>query len=180
MREISFISILDVPESVSNKILDIRNLESIRKLMYSDHVISKNEHSNWLRSLKNNDAQKVWVIFYKDEPIGDVSLSRISNIHLTADWAFSIRPESQGIGLGGSIEYKLVDMAFTVFQLEKLNCEVLASNDKVVKLHQKFGFQIEGVRRSNISKDGVRLDVILLGITKDEWLSFEPNLRRYK
>lgn len=43
-------------------------------------------------------------------------------------------------------------------------------------MHQKFGFELEGVRRKNILKDGNRIDVILLGITKEEWKSKRPAL----
>jgi hypothetical protein len=44
-------------------------------------------------------------------------------------------------------------------------------------MHQKFGFEIEGVRRQNVVKDGVRVDVVLLGITKEEWLNRRPALQ---
>jgi UDP-4-amino-4,6-dideoxy-N-acetyl-beta-L-altrosamine N-acetyltransferase len=43
-------------------------------------------------------------------------------------------------------------------------------------MHQKFGFELEGVRRKNIIKDGSRIDVVLLGITKEEWKSKRPAL----
>jgi len=46
----------------------------------------------------------------------------------------------------------------------------------VVKMHQKFGFAIEGVRRKNILKEGARVDVVLLGITRDEWLAQRPKM----
>ena len=34
----------------------------------------------------------------------------------------------------------------------------------------------EGVRRQNVVKDGVRVDVVLLGMTKAEWLGKRPTL----
>lgn len=46
----------------------------------------------------------------------------------------------------------------------------------MIKMHQKFGFLIEGVRRRNVIKDGQRIDVTLLGITRDEWASKRPSL----
>jgi RimJ/RimL family protein N-acetyltransferase len=44
----------------------------------------------------------------------------------------------------------------------------------VVKMHQKFGFPIEGVGRKNILRGGERIDVVLLGITIEEWLARRP------
>jgi hypothetical protein len=55
--------------------------------------------------------------------------------------------------------------------LEKLNGEVIVGNEAVMKLHKKFLFQEEGVRRSNVVKDGVRVGVQLIGLTKEEWLA---------
>ena len=82
----------------------------------------------------------------------------------------------QGKGLGSVVEFWMLDYAFDVAGLEKLNCEVLAMNSAVVKMHQKFGFEVEGVRRQNVVKDGVRVDVVLLGINREEWLSKRPAL----
>jgi RimJ/RimL family protein N-acetyltransferase len=60
--------------------------------------------------------------------------------------------------------------------LEKLNCEVLQSNPAVISLHQKFGFSVEGVRRQNVIKDNVRVDVVMLGITRQEWAARRPKM----
>ena len=53
----------------------------------------------------------------------------------------------------------------------------------VVNLHKKFGFVEEGFRRQNIEKNGERLGVVMLGLTKSDWLSnkyevFEKNRLR--
>ena len=54
--------------------------------------------------------------------------------------------------------------------LEKLNCEVIETNKAVVSLHKKFGFIEEGFRRENIIKNGMRIGVSLLGLTKSKWM----------
>lgn len=54
--------------------------------------------------------------------------------------------------------------------------ESLRGNPAVINMHLKFGFQQEGLRRQNILKDGQRIDVVLLGITKAEWQSKRPTL----
>ena len=70
----------------------------------------------------------------------------------------------------------MLDHAFGAAALEKLNCEVLEINPAVIKMHQKFGFVIEGVRRENIIRDGKRVSVVLLGITKSEWHTQRPKV----
>ena len=36
---------------------------------------------------------------------------------------------------------------------------------------EKFSFEEEGFRRQNIEKNGKRIGVIMLGLTKPDWLS---------
>lgn len=171
-----FINILDTSPGVQARVRDLRNHIDVRRFMYSSHEISAEEHRNWLVSLVDNARQRVFVAFLDDRVAGIVSLNGISATHHTADWAFYLDPALQGQGLGSLVEFWLLDHAFGAAGLEKLNCEVLESNGAVVKMHQKFGFVIEGVRRRNVEKDGMRVDVVLLGITGDEWTEQRPKM----
>lgn len=166
---IRFIPILEVSDGDAEAVRLMRNNSAVRKYMYTDHQISGEEHRNWLNVLKTNKSTEAFVIYREQQPVGLVSLNRISRQHATADWAYYLDPNEQGGGVGVLVEYALLEYAFGAAGLSKLNCEVLATNPQVVKLHKKFGFQEEGVRRSNIVKDGQRVDVYLLGETSSEW-----------
>lgn len=171
-----FVDIVSADQQVQAQVRELRNHRDVKRFMYSDHDISEAEHGNWLRSLAGNSRQRVFVIRTDDRLAGVVSLNAIDTAHRTADWAFYLDPDLQGKGLGSLVEFWLLDHAFNEAGLEKLNCEVLATNPAVVKMHQKFGFAIEGVRRNNILKEGARIDVVLLGITRDEWLAQRPKM----
>jgi len=70
---------------------------------------------------------------------------------------------------------------FDELGLEKLNCEVIETNDAVVKLHKKFSFTEEGFRRDNIIKNQKRIGVYFLGLTKLDWLKDREAIKvRYK
>ncbi|WP_347906178.1 UDP-4-amino-4,6-dideoxy-N-acetyl-beta-L-altrosamine N-acetyltransferase [Pseudomonas purpurea] len=164
-----FLPILEASAQIQAKVRELRNQEGVRQYMYTSHEISETEHEHWLRSLHGNTRQEVFVAMSGSEPLGVVSLNAINATHHTADWAFYLDASLQGKGIGSRVEFWMLDYAFGNAGLEKLNCEVLETNASVIKMHQKFGFSIEGVRRQNIIKDGARIDVVLLGITKDEW-----------
>jgi len=84
-------------------------------------------------------------------------------------------------GLGSALEYSFIDFIFNTLGMEKLNCEVIEGNDAVVKLHKKFLFQEEGFRRSSILKNGVRMGIHFLGLTKEDWLAGRGEIQeRYK
>ncbi|MDH0748715.1 UDP-4-amino-4,6-dideoxy-N-acetyl-beta-L-altrosamine N-acetyltransferase [Pseudomonas sp. GD03842] len=171
-----FLPLTDTPPSIQSAVRTLRNQEAVRRFMYTAHEISPTEHQQWLESLKDNPRQAVFVAIHEGVLAGVVSLNAINTTHKTADWAFYLDAQLRGKGLGSLVEFWLLDHAFNDVGLEKLNCEVLEMNTAVIKMHQKFGFQLEGVRRNNIIKEGHRVNVVLLGITKAEWLAHRPAL----
>lgn len=171
-----FLPLLDASSELQAHVLNLRNQEPVRRHMYTSHEITESEHQHWLASLQGNQRQKVFVVLQNEQAIGVVSLNAINNLHRTADWAFYLDSEQQGKGLGSRVEFWMLDYSFNEAGLEKLNCEVLVTNTAVINMHLKFGFTLEGTRRKHILKEGARIDVALLGITKDEWACKRPEL----
>lgn len=155
---------------------DIRNQDSVRQSMYTDHEIGLDEHLNWVERLKNNKKQIVFVVLVEEVVSGVVSVNAIDRSHKKSDWAFYLSEKVRG-GLGAALEFSLLDFVFNVLLLEKLNCEVIETNEAVVKMHKKFCFVEEGFRRENIEKEGCRIGVFFLGITKSNWLEGKSSVR---
>jgi UDP-4-amino-4,6-dideoxy-N-acetyl-beta-L-altrosamine N-acetyltransferase len=172
-----FLPLLQASPQVKAQVLLLRNQLAVRTFMYTSHEISEAEHQAWLQSLEGNGRQSVFVVMIDDTACGVVSLNAINTTQRSADWAFYLDVALQGKGIGSQVEFWLLDHAFNAAGLEKLNCEVLESNPTVIKLHQKFGFTLEGVRRQNVIKNGKRIDVMLLGITKAEWTEHRPKMQ---
>lgn len=147
---------------------DVRNQPGIRKAMYTEHEISEAEHARWVEALRTDNRQIIFVVLLDDKVRGVVSLNALDRHHKKSDWAFYLDENTRG-GLGAALEYALINYAFDDVNLEKLNCEVIETNPIVVKLHKKFGFVEEGFRRSNVIKDGERVGVHFLGLTKEDW-----------
>lgn len=151
-----------------SRVLDIRNEKSIRDAMYTDHVISKEEHHRYVNSLIDNASHKVFLVSKaKVGVIGAAGFSKIDHKHRKCDWAFYLSSSARGIG--SAIEWAMIEYAFSQLKMEKLNCEVIETNSRVVKLHKAFGFVEEGFRQENIIKNGERIGVYFLGLTKRDW-----------
>lgn len=163
------------------KVREIRNEENVRKWMYTDHVIGADEHLGWINRLNHDDRQIVFVVLDEQRSLlGVASVNAVDRLHKKTDWAYYLTESARG-GLGSALEYSFIDFIFDTLGMEKLNCEVIEGNDAVVKLHKKFLFQEEGFRRSNIIKNGVRMGVHLLGLTKNDWLAGKGEVReKYK
>ena len=165
-----FINILDLDNTKRMEVREWRNHDDIRKNMYSDTFISEDEHISWLTELKKNFTSRVYIAHHKNSTIGLASLNMIDYKNLSSHWAFYLNPNylSQK-GLGTLLEYHFLNYVFDNYPIEKLNCEVLDFNSSVIKMHQKFGFSIEGILRKNVIKNNQRVDVYCLGICKEEW-----------
>jgi UDP-4-amino-4,6-dideoxy-N-acetyl-beta-L-altrosamine N-acetyltransferase len=168
-RAIRFVPLLDQDHATRMKMLAVRNEETVRRAMFTDHVISEDEHLQWMKGLHADRSRRIWVILAESgDVIGQVSLARLDMRQLTSDWAFFLGKSERG-GLGFAVEYAFLNFVFDELGLGKLNCEVVEGNDAVVRLHGKFDFKQEGLRRSQVIKDGRRIDVHLLGLTREDW-----------
>ena len=65
-----FESIASVSREDRELVREIRNHPDIRKYMYTEHVISPDEHLRWLEGLEGDESRKVFVIFSGDKLVG--------------------------------------------------------------------------------------------------------------
>jgi len=157
----------------------IRNQDGIRQSMYTEHEIENDEHLCWVERLNSDTSQMVFVVLVDDVVSGVVSVDAVDRLHRKSDWAFYLDANVRG-GLGAALEYALLNYVFDEMHLEKLNCEVIETNEAVVKMHKKFGFLEEGFRRENIEKNGKRIGVFFLGLTKTDWANCKQGvLKKY-
>lgn len=76
------------------------------------------------------------------------------------------------------MEFLAIEYVFSKQQLHKLHCEVLAFNTPVIKMHQKFGFAVEGIFRQHHLVDGQYVDIYRLGLLEEEWLIKREEMQR--
>ena len=157
-------------------ILGWRNAPEVRKNMYSTHEITIEEHLNWIAKLSEDKSRKYFVFFRNGSPVGVIGFSEINRITGLATWAFYANPEAPR-GSGSLMEYYALEYAFNNLALHKLRCEVIEFNTPVVKLHQKFGFEIEGIHRDAHYDGQVYHNVVHLGILAKEWSRHQPQMK---
>ncbi len=187
VNQLEFLPIEALTPECQIRILDLRNQPEVRQNMYTTHEISTEEHLRWLGQIKRDATNRTFAIQFNDSDtspantgslIGCISLSKINLEHRRADWSFYVGQDQQGKAVGGAVEFKFLDFVFSQTQIEKLNCEVLDFNQKVIQLHQRFGFVEEGIRRNHIHRGGQPHDAHLLGITKSEWVEQRKELTK--
>jgi UDP-4-amino-4,6-dideoxy-N-acetyl-beta-L-altrosamine N-acetyltransferase len=160
----------DLVEADRRRILDWRNSPDVAAYMYSDHLISQIEHDRWFDGLTGDDRRRYWIIEVNGEPVGLANLADIDRTHRRCAWAYYLAsPSVRGLGVGSFVEFQVIEHVFGTLKLDKLWCEVLASNEAVWKLHMLHGFEREALFRGHVVKNGERVDVIGLGLLAQEW-----------
>jgi len=169
-RQYKLIPITDLDKSTQLQVLDIRNEGFIRQWMFTEDVISADDHLSWINGLETDNSQICFVIVDADiHPFGSVNLKKINENHKTAELGFY---RTQNLGEKGLITESLkvlIEYSFQVLGLEKIYSEIFEGNIKSINIHKKLLFVEEGFLRSHITKNGVRIGVHLFGLLKSEW-----------
>lgn len=145
----------------------------VTNYMYTDPTLTKHDQIKWYKKLVvpglKNGTDYYFVIYFRNQKVGLVSVTEVSR-RFGAIWAFYLSPHvPRGKGIGKKVEYIVLNFVFNMLNIHKLRCEVFSTNEKVVKMHEKFGFQKEGYSRQHVLKYGKPKDVVQLAMLKEEW-----------
>jgi UDP-4-amino-4,6-dideoxy-N-acetyl-beta-L-altrosamine N-acetyltransferase len=158
-----------------------RNSPEVSRYMNTAQHITSQSQSQWFAAIKNDPACKYWVVNVDGKDIGLVYLTNIDNVNKRCYWGDYIGDLSmQGKGLGKLIEYNVLNYVFGKMNLHKLCGEVLEFNQKVLYIHQYFGFTIDGILRQHISKNGQYYNLVNISYLKTEWDKAKSNFNMIK
>jgi UDP-4-amino-4,6-dideoxy-N-acetyl-beta-L-altrosamine N-acetyltransferase len=162
----------------SAAVLGWRNSENVRRNMYTDHVISENEHAQWMKRVVEGDGAKYLIFEIEGFPVGLVNVVQIDAGNSKCYWGFYIGVADAPPGSGSIMEYLALQYIFEELGIRKLYCEVFAFNKTVIKLHKKFGFIEEGCFKQHVLKEGAYEDVLSMALFATEWSNIRPKIER--
>ena len=158
-----------IDDSDKERILNWRNSDRVRQNMYTDHLITPEEHESWFNKIHQDKSVDYKIFEYEGRSIGLVGFTQINKLHNTCYWAFYLGEVDVPTKSGAVMEFMALDYAFRELGIRKLCCEVFCFNEKVIKMHKKFGFQQEGLFVKHMLKADQHEDVTSLAIFEDGW-----------
>lgn len=158
----------DIEDAELELMLSWRNAPSVRENMYTRHEISFAEHLSWWVKTKNDPRHSYFMYESDTVPLGIVGFNNIDSENRNCSWAFYAATDAPR-GTGSKMEYLAINYAFDELGLHKLQCEVLAYNEPVVRLHKKFGFSVEGVFKDQHRIKDRYVDIFRLALMRSEW-----------
>lgn len=145
---------------------ECRNNEKIRKWMYSDEIISLEEHFNFIEHLKEDNKNFYWIVYKNEEFIGVISLNNLNFKNKNAYLGIYSNPSCNLKNKGTLLIKCIKKIAFEIAELHSLKLEVIESNGKAIEFYKKIGFEKEGQLKEFVFKNGKWLDVVIMGIIK--------------
>jgi RimJ/RimL family protein N-acetyltransferase len=81
--------------------------------MYTDHVITADEHDRWLAGALGDAGRTYWIIEAEGAPAGLANLYDIDPDNRRAAWAYYLAaPAARGHGVGAFVEFLVLEHVF--------------------------------------------------------------------
>ncbi len=122
------------------------------------------------KSLESKDKAE-FVIEVDGKVIGDMGLHDWRNRRAgSASFGIGILdPEYLGRGYGREAINIFLDWCFRIMNYRRIHLDTLASNERAIRCYKACGFVEEGRLRQHEYYNGAYVDVVVMGIMRDEW-----------
>lgn len=161
--------------------IEAQDAEYVRGLRNSPHVvrnyqdrfpISDFEQRDFLQSLTGCKDRILFIaeLFEPFERVGVFSIQNIDYRNQRAETGVMLDEMRMNSGVPlfeGA--FLLLDFAFGYLNMNKITGEVLADNQRAIRLNEGIGMQVEGVRKKHVFYSGDFHDVILFSLFRDDF-----------
>jgi RimJ/RimL family protein N-acetyltransferase len=147
------------------------NDPDVNKTLLVEEKLELDKSLEWFERTRNDASRRDFVVETAEgKPIGIIALVHISDVHKTAEIYIVIGEKDYwGKGVMLEAESLLIGWAFNSLKLEKIWADAVESNIASIITMKKLGFQIEGTLRKERFLRSRRIDVIRLGLLKEEF-----------
>lgn len=159
-----------VEEKDLEMVLAWRNSPRVQMFMFTDRIISMEEHREWYLRLQVEGDSRCLIFESLGKPLGVVKVDQVDLANGCCLWGFYIGDTDAPRGSGMIMGFLGLEYIFETLQMRNVIGEVFAFNKASVKFHKKLGFKekVRGGKRS--LKDGVYKDVLSFTLLVEDWL----------
>ena len=161
-------------ESDLATVLSWRNSDTIRKSMYTDHIITREEHRAWFDRISADTRLRHLIFEYRDRPVGVVNCADIGG--QSCLWGFYIGVSDAPRGCGSAMGFFALEHIFEHCGFHRVFGEVFAFNRDSLRFHKRLGFVEDNILPHHAEKDGKYVDVMRLILTAEDWQKIKPTL----
>ena len=160
--------------NIVDKLIFINKIRNgyAEEYLHDSRTFTFNETMAWFFKLNYDDGlQGYYIVKDKNDVIGYVRIANYSKINKRVMIGVDIAPEFSVKGYATNVYKYMIEFLFRDFDLNKISLEVLATNERAIKLYTKLKFKFEGIKRQDILKGDAFVDSIIMSILKSEYTS---------
>jgi UDP-4-amino-4,6-dideoxy-N-acetyl-beta-L-altrosamine N-acetyltransferase len=154
-----------IVEADLDLVLGWRNKPHIRQMMYTDHVIGREEHLGWYAKIKDDPTSVYLILEHLGRPLGLANFTKIDRKAGSCLWGFYLGEDDRPRGAGTILGILSLDYAFETIGVGTVIGEVIEHNDKSRTLFERLGFVSSRRLSRYISRGGIDLDVLVFTMT---------------
>ncbi|MFE6945356.1 GNAT family N-acetyltransferase [Streptomyces chartreusis] len=103
------------------------------------------------------------------ELVGEVVLYEWDATARSCTFRTLVGPRGRGRGIGTEATRLIVGHGFEQLGLHRIQLEAYGHNPRALRIYEKAGFVVEGVRREADFRDGQWLDWVMMAVLDHEW-----------
>ena len=148
------------------------NKPAVRNTLLLPVPVSVAQMEKWFEDIIQDKSREDFIMVDKETniPIGYAGFVHIDRFHSKAEPTVTIGEEKfWGKGYGSEITRKLLDFGFNELGLNRQYGFVMENNPGSLKMCLRAGFKEEGLLKQNFLHHGKYSDVIMIGVTREEF-----------
>lgn len=144
---------------------------SVTKYMNTDPKLTIEDQIKWFDMISKDQTCRYFIIEVDNNSIGLLGITDIDYKNFRCSWVWYIGEEEyRGKGIAKKIQFNLYDYVFQELKLNRLYSHILGFNKhEIDNVHKACGYNIEGILKEHVYKNGEFIDVVVMGITANEW-----------
>ena len=171
------IQLIRVESMDKQLLLDWRNQFSVNQWMFTDHVISEDEHSHWFKEMLIDKSKVYWKIVLDGIAVGVVFLTGISEQNKTCQWGMYLADvEVRGKGVAQAACVLSFRYAFHDLDVNVVKCEAVVQNETAIGLYESVGYVRTGLQEDAVKRGSEMLSVVTLELTRESWSATESRV----
>lgn len=160
-------------------VLKWRTSPHVTEFMYTDIENNMEKQYEWFKKINQSSTEKHWIIAYKGEKIGLISLTNIDYKNKKSSSGFYIGELNYAI-LSSRILPYFLNYIFLQLQFNKIYIEVMSHNKNMLKMDLHYGFRHVGTMKQHIFKNDKFYDVEILELLRSTWLDDFQKYHKFK
>lgn len=141
-----------------------RNIPENRRLFFTEHEISHDEHHEWGNRVADDPSRCIFAIADQltDRLVGYISIL-VDHVGKNVEFGIMIGDVSdRGAGYAEEAERLLCEYVSSAYGVNTAVMEVFATNERAIRFYEKTGYQKQKVLKNEKKQDGRFCDVVVM------------------